>query len=605
MSKIKTKESVKDIKVLDKAAVASERMKTALIRSKDQMQNLMDDGQVSPSEYAEDKLRYAAEDVADRVGHDVSSGAKKAVNKGKEAYREHREEKRIQKNEERVRKYEEELRRSAQTSSPQQNAARDTTKKNVETQRANTRIKRNQTIKTAERTEHTIKQSARSAGKQTVKAGAKGTVKSTEKAVKTAEKTSKAAIKTAEATAKATQKAAEATAKAAQKAAEIARQTAILAYKAAVAAAKAIAAAVKAIIAAMEKLIAAIAAGGWVAVVVVVVICLIGLIVGSCFGIFFSSEDKNDGSQTMREVVVEINQDYQNQLDTIKANNPYDDLEMSGSRAVWPEVLSVYAVKTTTDPDNPQEVASLNDEKKQLLTDIFWEMNDISYRTETDTETEIIESDDGNGNILEETVEVTKTTLYITVSHKTAEQMSDQYRFNDDQDSQLEELLNVDNSMWLAVLYGIYGSDDMIVQVALSQIGNVGGEPYWSWYGFGSRVEWCACFVSWCADQCGYIETGVCPKYAGCVNGVAWFKEHNQWVDGSETPSPGMIIFYDWDSPNGSSGPQDGLSDHTGIVEKVENGIIYTVEGNSGDSCRENHYPVGYYEILGYGILNP
>ena len=605
MSKIKTKESVKDIKVLDKAAVASERMKTALIRSKDQMQNLMDDGQVSPSEYAEDKLRYAAEDVADRVGHDVSSGTKKAVNKGKEAYREHHEEKRIQKNEERVRKYEEELRRSAQTSSLQQNAARDTAKKNVETQRANTRFKRNQTIKTAERTEHTIKQSARSAGKQTVKAGAKGTVKSTEKAVKTAEKTSKAAIKTAEATAKATQKAAEATAKAAQKAAEIARQTAILAYKAAVAAAKAIAAAVKAIIAAIEKLIAAIAAGGWVAVVVVVVICLVALIVGSCFGIFFSSEDKNDGSQTMREVVVEINQDYQNQLDTIKANNPYDDLEMSGSRAVWPEVLSVYAVKTTTDPDNPQEVASVTEEKKQLLTDIFWEMNDISYRTETDTETEIIESDDGNGNILEETVEVTKTTLYITVSHKTADEMSDQYRFNEDQDSQLEELLNVDNSMWLAVLYGIYGSDDMIVQVALSQIGNVGGEPYWSWYGFGSRVEWCACFVSWCADQCGYIETGVCPKYAGCVNGVSWFKEHNQWVDGSETPSPGMIIFYEWDSPNGSSGPQDGLSDHTGIVERVENGIVYTVEGNSGDSCRQCQRAVGNYEILGYGVLIP
>lgn len=601
MSKIKTKESVKDIKVLDKAAVASERMKTALIRSKDQMQNLMDDGQVSPSEYAEDKLRYAAEDVADRVGHDVSSGTKKAVNKGKEAYREHREEKRIQKNEERVRKYEEELRRSAQTSTPQQNAARDTAKKNVETQRTNTRIKRNQTIKTAERTEHTIKQSARSAGKQTVKAGAKATVKSTEKAVKTAEKTSKAAIKTAEATAKATQKAAEATAKAAQKAAEIARQTAILAYKAAVAAAKAIAAAIKAIIAAVEKLIAAIAAGGWVAVVVVVVICLVALIVGSCFGIFFSSEDKNDGSQTMREVVVEINQDYQNQLDTIKANNPYDDLEMSGSRAVWPEVLSVYAVKTTTDPDNPQEVASVTEEKKQLLTNIFWEMNDISYRTETDTETEIIESDDGNGNILEETVEVTKTTLYITVSHKTAEQMSDQYRFNDDQDSQLEELLSVDNSMWLAVLYGIYGSDDMIVQVALSQIGNVGGEPYWSWYGFGSRVEWCACFVSWCADQCGYIESGVIPKYAGCINGVEWFKERGQWMDGSEVPSPGMIIFYDWDSPNGESGPQDGLSDHTGIVEKVENGIVYTVEGNSGDSCRQCQRAVGNYEILGYG----
>lgn len=602
MSKIKTKENVKDIKALDKAAVASERMKTVLIRSKDQMQNLMDDGQVSPSEYAEDKLRYAAEDVVDHVGHDVSSGTKKAVNKGKEAYCEYREEKRIQKNEERVRKYEEELRRSAQASSPQQNAARDTAKKNVETRRANTRIKRNQTIKTAERTEHTIKQSVRSAGRQTVKAGAKGTVKSTDKAVKTAEKTSKAAIKTAEATAKATQKAAEATAKAAQKAAEIARQTAILAYKAAVAVAKAIAVAIKAIIAAIEKLIAAIAVGGWVAVVVVVVICLVALIVDSCFGIFFSSEDKNDGSQTMREVVVEINQDYQNQLDTIKANNPYDDLEMSGFRAVWPEVLSVYAVKTTTDPDNPQEVASVTEEKKQLLTDIFWEMNDISYRTETDTETEIIESDDGNGNILEETVEVTKTTLYITVSHKTADEMSDQYRFNDDQDSQLEELLSVDNSMWLAVLYGIYGSDDMIVQVALSQIGNVGGEPYWSWYGFGSRVEWCACFVSWCADQCGCIENGVCPKYAGCVNGVQWFKDRGQWADNDIAPTPGMIVFFDWDNPNGSSGPQDGEADHTGIVERVENGIVYTGEGNTGDSCAERHYAVGYYEILGYGI---
>ena len=595
MSKIKTKENVKDIKALDKAAVASERMKTVLIRSKDQMQNLMDDGQVSPSEYAVEILRYAAEVVVDHVGHDVSSGTKKAVNKGKEAYREYREEKRIQKNEERVRKYEEELRRSAQASSPQQNAARDTAKKNVETRRANTRIKRNQTIKTAERTEHTIKQSVRSAGKQTVKAGAKGTVKSTDKAVKTAEKTSKAAIKTAEATAKATQKAAEATAKAAQKAAEIARQTAILAYKAAVAVAKAIAVAIKAIIAAIEKLIAAIAVGGWVAVVVVVVICLVALIVDSCFGIFFSSEDKNDGSQTMREVVVEINQDYQNQLDTIKANNPYDDLEMSGFRAVWPEVLSVYAVKTTTDPDNPQEVASVTEEKKQLLTDIFWEMNDISYRTETDTETEIIESDDGNGNILEETVEVTKTTLYITVSHKTADEMSDQYRFNDDQDSQLEELLSVDNSMWLAVLYGIYGSDDMIVQVALSQIGNVGGEPYWSWYGFGSRVEWCACFVSWCADQCGCIENGVCPKYAGCVNGVQWFKDRGQWADNDIAPTPGMIVFFDWDNPNGSSGPQDGEADHTGIVERVENGIVYTGEGNTGDSCAERHYAVGYY----------
>lgn len=137
--------------------------------------------------------------------------------------------------------------------------------------------------------------------------------------------------------------------------------------------------------------------------------------------------------------------------------------------------------------------------------------------------------------------------------------------------------------------------------VALSQVGNVGGEQYWSWYGFGSRVEWCACFVSWCANECGYIDTGIIPKYAGCVNGVQWFKDRGQWIDGSAEPVPGMIIFFDWDN-KGSSGPQDGQSDHTGIVEKVENGIVYTVEGNSGDSCRINQYSVGHYEILGYGV---
>ena len=173
---------------------------------------------------------------------------------------------------------------------------------------------------------------------------------------------------------------------------------------------------------------------------------------------------------------------------------------------------------------------------------------------------------------------------------------------NEDQKQQLAELLAQDSSMWAAVLYGIYGVDEQIVAVALSQVGNVGGEPYWSWYGFGSRVEWCACFVSWCANECGYIDTGVIPKFAGCVNGVQWFRERGQWADNAMQPSPGMIIFFDWDN-KGSSGPQDGQADHVGIVQKVENGIVYTIEGNSSDSCRVNQYPVGYYEILGYGVV--
>ena len=344
-----------------------------------------------------------------------------------------------------------------------------------------------------------------------------------------------------------------------------------------------------------------IAAGGWVAVVIIIVVCLIALIVGSCFGIFFSGEDSGS-SMTMQSVVQEINTDYQTQLDTTKTNISYDVLEMSGSRAVWPEVLAVYAVKTTTDPNNPQDVATMDASKKAILKDIFWQMNTISSRTETKTEEIITETDDGHGNIVETKTTVTRTYLYISVAHKTAGEMADKFGFNADQRKQLAELLAEENrSMWSAVLYGIYTEDGQIVSVALSQIGNVGGQPYWSWYGFDSRVEWCACFVSWAANECGYIDSGIIPKFAGCTNGVQWFKDRGQWIDNSATPSPGMIIFFDWNN-KGSSGPQDGLSDHVGIVERVEDGIIYTIEGNSGDSCRENHYAVGHYEFLGYGV---
>ena len=144
-------------------------------------------------------------------------------------------------------------------------------------------------------------------------------------------------------------------------------------------------------------------------------------------------------------------------------------------------------------------------------------------------------------------------------------------------------------------------TSELIVEVAASQIGNVGGEPYWSWYGFTERVEWCACFVSWCADKCGYIDAGIIPKFSGCIDGVQWFKDRGQWIGNSFEPSPGMIIFFDWEDESDGGG-LDGLPDHVGIVEKVENGRVYTIEGNTSDSCREQSYPVGYFEILGYGI---
>lgn len=147
----------------------------------------------------------------------------------------------------------------------------------------------------------------------------------------------------------------------------------------------------------------------------------------------------------------------------------------------------------------------------------------------------------------------------------------------------------------------LWNSD--IVAVAQTQIGVTGGDPYWSWYGFDSRVEWCACFVSWCADQVGYIKEGKTPKFSGCVNGVEWYKEKGLWFDNTEDffPVPGDIIFFDWKDKE--TGAQDGLSDHVGIVKNydINNKKINTIEGNSGDECKERSYDKNDIQILGFG----
>lgn len=539
MKDIKTRESKRNIKTLDRAAGLAKVTKNTAVRTKDQVQNLADDGQITPDEYAEDKIKYMTERVVEDTGKATRKTAKKTYDSGKRLYKE---------------------------------------------------------IRRTRKEADSIKQTAKSTGKATTKTLQKS-IKTGQRTVKTAQQTAKTAVKTAEKTAKAAKKTAESSAKAAKMAAQAARQAAQAAYKAAVVTAKAIAAAVKAAIAGIKALVAAIAAGGWVAVVIIVVICLIPLIAGSCFGIFFSGDDTGNGLN-MQTVISDMNAEYQAKINETKGTVAYDVLEMSGARAVWPEVLSVYAVKTAGDPNNPQEVASMDESKRQILKEVFWVMNEISFNTASKTENVLTESDDGNGNIVETTESVTRTYLYIRVTHKTPDEMAQQYGFTDEQKEQLRELLSDKNKkMWSGVLYGYYTGGEDIVSVALSQLGNKGGEPYWRWYGFGSRVEWCCCFVSWCANECGYIDTGVIPKYAGTSTGVNWFKERGQWLDGSAEPSPGMIIFYDW-AKNGL----DGQADHTAIVWKVENGYVYTIEGNWDDQCRTSCRPIGEYQILGYGV---
>ena len=173
----------------------------------------------------------------------------------------------------------------------------------------------------------------------------------------------------------------------------------------------------------------------------------------------------------------------------------------------------------------------------------------------------------------------------------------------------------------------MWGSD--MVTCAESQLGVEGGEPYWSWYGFDERVEWCACFVSWVADQCGLLEGNSnegtqsdiedqaltnaklsIPKYSVCDDGINKFKEKGEWQD-RETdgtlyiPKPGDIIFFDWIEKD--TGEQDRISDHTGIVKNVdlENNKVHTIEGNSGDAVKEQEYDLNNIQIVGYGTMSP
>lgn len=355
---------------------------------------------------------------------------------------------------------------------------------------------------------------------------------------------------------------------------------------------KATAKTIKGIIASLKALISAIIAGGWLALVIIVIICVIGLICSSVFGIFFSNE-KNSNNKTMSSVVTEINTEFTNKIAEIQRNNLHDDYEIKSDRAEWKDIISIYAV-LVTNGEEQSDVVTLDDKKVQKLKDIFWEMNEISSRVE-EVEKDI-ETTDENGNVKSE--KITRKVLYIEIKKKTVEEMIEKYNMNEKQKEQLAEIRKEEYlSMWSNVLYGSSAGSNDIVQVAFSQIGNVGGQPYWSWYGFSSRVEWCACFVSWCANQCNYIDSGIIPKFASCeVEGVTWFKTCGLWQEKGYSPKAGDIIFFDW------ADKRDGKADHVGIVSKCENGKVYTIEGNTrGDICKQKEYSIDSSDILGYG----
>lgn len=576
MADIKTRDTVKGtIKTLDKAAVAGQKMKQAYIATKDKAEHSVNTNENTAEEYAADKTEAGIDEIAHKGAYAFDKAGRKGVQETKQN---------IQSAKEGIQRFKQQ--RAEKAMNAQKTQGRPTTVGSSSAQTQTTSA-----IRTLEKPEKMVKQSATSAGKKNIKLAGKEAAKTTQRSVKTAEHTARASIKTSQQTAKAAQKTAQATVKASRKAAQTAKKAAKATADTVKATAKATVATVKAIIAGTKALVAAIAAGGWIAVLIIMIVVLFGAAVA----MFGGGSDSNSYTPVSAEVEAyePIIQKYAKEygipeyVELIKAVM----MQESGGRGLDP----MQAAEGSFNTRYPHEPNGIKDpeysiqcgvqELKAALT---------SAEVESPIDMEHIKLalqgyNFGNGYIS------WAKTKYGGYSYANAVEFSTQQAQRLGWDS-------YGDTQYPAHVLRYYpygraftaGGNQAIVEVALTQLGNQGGQPYWSWYGFNSRVEWCACFVSWCADQCGYIESGLVPKFAGCVDGANWFKSNGKWQDRTYEPKVGDIIFFDWEG--------DGTTDHVGIVEKCENGTVYTVEGNSGDACKQRQYAVGSSNIYGYGI---
>lgn len=577
MPQIKTRDVLKGtVKAIDKSAVAAQRMKDAYVRIKDKAEHGYYRAENAPEEYATDRISATSESVIHEAGHQLDKRGRRAVretqgnlSKAKDYFKQKKAEEPIRKAREQAKQV---VRSAGKTS--EQAAGRIVHRENIP-------------IRTRGHSTLSVRQSARSAGNATVNTLKRGT-KEAERSVKTAEMASKTAVKTGQQAAKSAQ----ATARTAQKTTQTAKVAAQKAAQAAKRTAQATAKAVRAIIAGVKALISAIIAGGWVAVVIILIIVLLGCAV-SIFG-------GGSRSSTYTPVSAEVEaydpmiRKYAQQygipeyVELIKAVM----MQESGGRGLDPMQAAEGGFNTRY-PHVPNGIT------------------DPEYSVECGVQ-ELKAALEAAG--VENPVDMERIKLalqgynygsgYISWALRNygGYSVANAAEFSDMQAARLGWSSYGDKQYVAHVLrYYPYGrafsmgfGNQAIVELALSQVGQEGGYPYWSWYGFGGRVEWCACFVSWCANECGYIEAGIIPKFSLCSDGVDWFKAQGQWQPGTYEPAAGDIIFFDWGA--------NGTIDHVGIVEYCENGVVHTVEGNSGDACRQRTYTVGSSIIYGYGL---
>ena len=368
-------------------------------------------------------------------------------------------------------------------------------------------------------------------------------------------------------------------------------------------------------------------AGVGIAVAALLLFIMVSAGVSSCGAMFsgmmngvlgtsYTSEDSNLVATENNYAAKET--ELQQRIDNIERDNPgYDeyryDLDNIGHN---PHELASYltALLQSYTPQSAQTELNRVFDKQYTLT--LTEEIEVRYRTETRTGTRTV-TDPETGETSTETyeyevevpynyyilnVKLTNRPINSFVSELLTAEQLEMYRVYLETSGNKPLIFgggspDVSASEDLSGVQFVNGTrpgNTAIVDIAKRQVGNVGGQPYWSWYGFNSRVEWCACFVSWCYGQMGLSE----PRFAACQSqGIPWFTSHGQWgARGYENIAPGDAIFFDWDL--------DGSADHVGLVIGRDESRVYTVEGNSGDACKIKSYPLDYACIKGYGLMN-
>lgn len=567
---VKTRELHRDVRAMDKAVVGMERVKHAYIQTKESAEGGKSREKTTPIKYAEDQALEGMEGTARESIYQIRKQGGKALN----AVRRNQG---ISLKEKQTAPFSE----GSHTLFYQpKKQAEGMAKTQAQRQAAVKRIMERRTVKVRETSKQTVKTLDQSG--RTVKGLKIKTIKTAEQTSHKAVKTTGQAAKSAQVTAKAARETARMTMASARKAAQTG------AYMAKTAA-KASAAAVKGIIAATKAFATAVAAGGWIAVMILLIVILFGGVLSMVGGGNSSAASPVSAEVTAYEPVIRRYADeygIPEYVELIKAVM----MQESGGQGLDPMQSSESGFNT----QYPRERGGITDPEYSIACGVQ-ELRACleSAGVESPIDMEHIKLALQGYNFGAGYISWAKSNYggySVLNAAEFSERMAEQMGWDSYGDRQYVPHV---------LRYYVFGriqtgtGSQAMVQVALTQEGN-SGETYWSWYGFDSEVEWCACFVSWCAEQCGYLDSGAVPKFSLCSDGVEWFDARGQFEDGSYVPVAGDIIFFDWE--------EDGSVDHVGIVADVINGVVHTIEGNSGNAVKLRNYFLGNSQIYGYGV---